>query len=130
MRRPIGSIRESRQGVAASARFDRTRHLDRLDAPERRHRPHGRGLSPEQESLLELQSLAGNAAVTRALTDGRASGRVTTVDTMDLVREGMSPEKGVEQIREKTTNKMTIALTQRGIGPYPPIMRAQSPEKV
>ena len=130
MRRPIGSIRAPGQVRTSTARFDRTPRLDRLDATERRHRPHGRGLSAEQESILELQALAGNAAVARALADGQGSGRVTTVDTMDLVREGMPPEKGVEQIREKTTNKMTIALTQRGIGPYPPIMRVQSPEKV
>lgn len=79
--------------------------------------------------MLELQRLAGNAAVTRALAEGRSSGRVTSVDAMELTREGMAPPQGIEGIRDKTANKMTIALTQRGIGPYPPIMRVPPPEK-
>lgn len=124
MRQPSGSIwapRPARARVPTPART--------VDPPH--HRPHGRhGLSAEQESILELQRLAGNAAVTRALADGRAAGLVTTVDSMDLTREGMPPDKGVEQIREKTANKLTLALTQRGIGPYPPIMRPLAPEQV
>jgi hypothetical protein len=95
-----------------------------------RHRPHGRGgLSPEQEQVLALQRLAGNAAVTRALAEGRGSGRVTSVDAMEITRDGMSPELGVQQIREHTKNKATLALTQRGIVDNAPIMRPEAPEK-
>ena len=95
-----------------------------------RHRPRSRhGLSAEQESVLDLQRLAGNAAVTRALAAGRASGLVTSVDAIELKREGMSPKMGVQQIREHTANKMTLALTQRGIENTPPIMRPEPAEK-
>jgi hypothetical protein len=94
------------------------------------HRPRAhRGLSDEQESILELQRLAGNAAVARALAYGRAAGRVTSVDAIEITREGMPPEKGVERIREHTKNKATLALTQRGIENLPPLMRAEPAEK-
>jgi len=95
----------------------------------RRHHPHRHGLSGEQEQVLELQRLAGNRAVTNMLASGRGGGRVTTVDRVDLQRDAMDPEKGVGQIREKTANKMTLALTQRGIGPYPPLFQAETPKQ-
>lgn len=107
-----------------SARGDRA-----VDEPAR-HRPRSRhGLSAEQESMLDLQRLAGNAAVSRALAAGRASGLTTSVDAMELKREGMAPKAGVQQIREHTANKMTVALTQRGILNAPPIMRPEPAEK-
>ena len=130
MRQPIGSIWEPRAHRPAPFRSDRAARLQDLDRTPARHRPHGRGLSAEQEAVLELQALAGNNAVARALADGQGSGRITSIDAIELTREGMAPEKGIEQIREKTANKLTLALTQRGIVPYPPIMRVQSPEKV
>lgn len=95
-----------------------------------RHRPHSQhGLSPEQESVLDLQRLAGNAAVTQALADGRAAGLVTSVDAMELTREGMGPAGGIKSIREHTANKLTLALTQRGIRDDPPIMRPEPATK-
>ena len=96
----------------------------------RRHHPRAhRGLSGEQEQVLELQRLAGNQAVANMLNSGRGSGRVTSVDAVELTREGMDPDKGLGQIRDKTENKMTLALTQRGIGPYPPLFRAETPKQ-
>lgn len=102
---------------------------DRTDGGPR-HRPRRRsGLSAEQESVLELQRLAGNSAVARALADGRGSGLVTSVDAMELTREGMGPEGGITGIRDHTSNKSAIALTQRGIRDDPPIMRPEPPTK-
>ena len=123
MSQRIGSM-WAPQHRGVPARADRT-----ADEPMR-HRPRSRhGLSAEQESVLDLQRLAGNAAVTRALAAGRASGLVTSVDAIELKREGMSPKLGVQQIREHTKNKMTLALTQRGIENTPPIMRPEPAEK-
>jgi len=94
-----------------------------------RHRPHHRsGLSTEQQQILELQRQAGNAAVTHALNASKTAGHVTAIDRMELDREGMAPEKGVQQIREKTANKLTLALTQRGILNEPPLFRAEAPK--
>lgn len=130
MRKPVGSMWASRRSSSQLPQGGRGRGVEGLDLSDRRHRPRGRGLTAEQESILELQSLAGNAAVARALADGMGSGRITTVDTIELTREGMPPENGVLQIREKTSNKLTLALTQRGIRDEPPIMRVRQPEKV
>jgi hypothetical protein len=95
-----------------------------------RHRPHHRsGLSTEQQQILELQRQAGNAAVTRALNAGKTAGQVTSIDRMVLNREGMAPEKGVQQIRDKTTNKLTLALTQRSIVDAPPLFKAETPKQ-
>jgi hypothetical protein len=123
MRQRVGSIRAQQRSVNPA----RAVHaLD--DAPRHRPRTH-RGLSAEQESVLELQRLAGNAAVTRALAQGRNSGLVTSVDAIEITREGMAPKQGVQQIREHTKNKATLALTQRGILDAPPLMRAEPAEK-
>jgi|GEM_PF-2670691 hypothetical protein len=124
MRQRIGSVYAQRASRDAAMRTDRAAD----GAP--RHRPRrGHGLSPEQESVLDLQRLAGNAAVAKALADGRASGLVTSVDAMELTREGMGPEAGITGIRDHTSNKSAIALTQRGIRDDPPIMRAEPPTK-
>jgi hypothetical protein len=104
---------------------------DRLaeDGP-RRHRRSRHGISAEQESILELQRLAGNAAVTRALTQDRAAGRATSVDAIEITRQGMAPELGVQQLREHATNKQSLALTRRSILDEPPMMRPEPAEKV
>src|SRR6476661_8861293 len=96
------------QRAGTQARVDATG-----DVAQRRRPGSHRGLSAEQESVLELQRLAGNAAVTRALAEGRNSGLVTSVDAIEITREGMPPKQGVQQIREHTKNKATLALTQR-----------------
>ena len=95
-----------------------------------RHRPrrHG-GLSPEQEQILQLQRLAGNDAVSRALAEGRSQGLVTSVDAIELTRQSMDPEGGIKGIREQTSNKAAIALTQRGIRDEPPILRPDPARK-
>ena len=123
MRQRVGSMwAHQRGGVPVQT--------DRAMDPEARHRPRShRGLSGEQESVLELQRLAGNAAVTQALAEGRNSGRVTSVDAIEMTREGMPPKTGVQQIREHTKNKSTLALTQRGIENSPPLMRPEATEK-
>ncbi|HUG29459.1 MAG TPA: hypothetical protein VMQ65_02945 [Candidatus Limnocylindria bacterium] len=124
MRQPIGSMWAARQPRV------RVPTPDRAIEAMPHHRPRGRhGLSSEQEAIVELQSLAGNGAVAWALAEGRAAGRVTSVDAIELTREGMPPADGVTRIREQTSNKLTIALTQRGIRDEPPIMRTQPPEK-
>jgi hypothetical protein len=121
MRQRVGSMWAPRLGGIP------TRPDHAADGAPRRPRSH-RGLSAEQESVLELQRLAGNAAVVSALA-GRDSGRVTSVDAIEITREGMSPKMGVQQIREHTSNKMTLALTQRAIENTPPIMRPEPAEK-
>lgn len=121
MRQRIGSMWAPHQG-GIPARADQA-------ADGVRHRPRSRhGLSAEQESVLELQRLAGNVAVTQALA-GRSASGVTSVDAMEMTREGMSPDKGIEQIRAKTENKATIALTKRTIVDEPPLMRTEGATK-
>lgn len=123
MRQRVGSMWAPRH-AGVPVRVDRT-----ADGAPRHHSRSRHGLSSEQESVLELQRLAGNAAVAHALAEGRSSGRVTSVDAIEINRESMSPEMGVQQIREHTTNKTTLALTQRGIENSPPIMRPEPAEK-
>jgi hypothetical protein len=97
----------------------------------RRHRPHGhRGLAPDQESVLGLQRLAGNAAVSRALAEGRSGDRVTSVDAMTLTREGMAPDKGISQIRGHAGGASVLAYTKREIEDRPPIMLPEPAAKV
>jgi hypothetical protein len=97
----------------------------------RRHRPHAhRGLAPDQEAVLNLQRLAGNAAVRGALGEGRGSGRVTTVDAVSINREGMAPDKGISQIRGKANGSSVLAYTKRTIDEKPPIMLPDPAEKV
>ena len=120
-----------RQRSSQSPQSGRAAHLlaERVNDTAR-HRPHGRsGLPHEQESILELQRLAGNGAVAKALADGRSQGLVTSVDAMELSREGMGAEGGITGIRDHTANKSAIALTQRGIRDEPPIMRVDPPTK-
>ncbi len=130
MRQPIESRWAPRPSRATRAHAGRAPRWDHAADPTPRHRPHGRGLSAEQEAILEIQRHAGNAAVVRALADGRSSGRVTSVDTMELTRDGTAPPSGIEKIRENTANKLTLALTQRGIRNEPPMMRVLPPEPV
>lgn len=124
MRQRLGSMWAPHQG-GIPARADQT-----ADGVAR-HRPRSRhGLSAEQESVLELQRLAGNAAVANALAEGRGSGRVTSVDAIEITRQGMPPELGVQQLREHATNKQSLALTRRSILDEPPMMRPEPAEKV
>ncbi|MBI2781551.1 MAG: hypothetical protein HYX55_07130 [Chloroflexi bacterium] len=105
--------------------------MDRTAGGAPRHHPRSRhGLSAEQESVLELQRLAGNSAVTRALEAGRSSGRVTSVDAVEITRQGMAPEMGLQQLREHATNKQSLALTRRSILDEPPMMRPEPADKV
>jgi len=97
-------------------------------APRHRPRAH-RGLAPDQEAVLDLQGLAGNAAVTDALRSGRSGNLVTSIDRVEIGRDAMAPAKGVEDIRKKTSNKNTLALTQRAIEDSPPMFEAETPTK-
>jgi hypothetical protein len=122
-------MRQRHGSMHAPARGPAMGIAERADGTAR-HRPHHRSdLSTEQQQILELQRQAGNAAVTEALNASRTAGHVTSVDRMELDREGMAPEKGVQQIREKTANKLTLALTQRGILNEPPLFRAEAPKQ-
>lgn len=124
MRERMGSMWMSRQGGAPT-------HADRTADGTARHRPRSRhGFSAEQESVIELQRLAGNAAVTRALAEGREGGRVTSIDMMTIVREAMAPEKGIKETREHAGGASVVALTQRGIRDEPPLMRPEPAAKV
>jgi hypothetical protein len=51
------------------------------------------------------------------------------VDRVTLTRSGMDPDKGVQDIRKNTLNKLTLALTQRSIEDTPPLFRAEKPQK-
>jgi hypothetical protein len=96
----------------------------------RRHRPRShRGLAPDQEAVLSLQGLAGNAAVSHALESGWNGNRFTSVDRVQLTRDAMGPATGVAEIRKNTTNKLTLALTQRSIEDTPPIFMPEKPTK-
>jgi hypothetical protein len=96
----------------------------------RRHRPRSRrGLAPDQEAVLNLQALAGNAAVTHAIEGSRSGNRFTSIDRVQLKRDAMEPDLGIEEIRKNTTSKLTIALTKRGIEDTPPLFRAEKPQK-
>lgn len=94
-----------------------------------RHRPRGhRGLAPDQEAVLDLQRLAGNAAVTRALRDQRA-GVAMSIDAIEINRSPMAPEKGVGQIRDVASSKTTLAYTLRTLDDQPPIMLPEIAQK-
>lgn len=124
MRQRPGSIHALRRDGSVQALADRAAD------PALRHRPRRHsGLTAEQESILDLQRLAGNNAVAQALAEGRASGRVVSVDAIEIAREGMPPKTGIQQIREHTKNKMSLALTQRGLENSPPLMRPEASEK-
>lgn len=123
MRQRVGSMWAPHQGSVPA-------RADRMVDGSVRHRPRSRhGLSAEQESVLELQRLAGNAAVTRALADGRGSGRVTSVDAIELTREGMGADRGLANIRDKAHGASVLALTRRSIEDAPPLMRPEPASK-
>jgi hypothetical protein len=114
----------------AYQRGSRPAGFDRATDGIPRHRPRSRrGLSAEQDSVLELQRLAGNAAVSNALAGGRSAEGVTSIDRIELLREAVNPENGIQSIRERTANKSTIALTKRTIVDEPPIMRPEPATK-
>jgi len=123
-------MRQRQRPVNAPHSGRATQLVQDLTDGTHRHRPHRRsGLSGEQESMLELQRLAGNGAVARALAEWRSQGLVASVDAIELTRDGLAPEGGITGIREHTSNKAAIALTQRGIRDEPPIMRAEPATK-
>jgi hypothetical protein len=123
MRQRVGSVWAHQRGETSN-------RADRVTDGAPRHRPRTRhGLSTEQESVLELQRLAGNMAVANALTGGRSAEGVTSIDRMELTREAVNPENGIKSIRERTENKSTIALTRRTIIDEPPIMRPEPATK-
>ncbi|HET8784803.1 MAG TPA: hypothetical protein VFM38_04155, partial [Candidatus Limnocylindrales bacterium] len=76
-----------------------------------------------------LQGLAGNAAVTHAIQGRRSGNVVTSVDRIQLTRDAMEPDAGITEIRKHTENKLTIALTKRGIEDTPPIFKPEKPQK-
>jgi hypothetical protein len=97
----------------------------------RRHRPHGhRGRRTDrgdEGSILDLQRLVGNAAVTAAITRLRAGGnRKVTVHPVQLDRKPMPPAKGIQQIRDKGGGSQ-LGLTIRAIEDAPPLFRAEPP---
>jgi hypothetical protein len=95
-----------------------------------RHRPRPRGLSAEQEAVLEIQRLAGNRAVNQALTAARSAGKAASIDAISLKKDGRPPAKGIAEIRAIAEGQSVLAYTVRSIDPLPPIMLPDAAEKV
>ena len=95
-----------------------------------RLRPHAgrRGLAPDQEQVLELQRLAGNAAVTRAIGP-QSAGRVLMGESRIRHEQFPSPPAdGIQKIRERRKGAGNLGLTRRYIeeGP-PPMLQPEQP---
>jgi hypothetical protein len=111
----------------------RTRREAPSPAPARPHHPHrrrGGRLPGDQESILDLQRLFGNAAVASALSRVRGGGnRVASVHRLQLDRKAMAPQGGLKSIRDKVKGRGVLGLTIRGIEDAPPFFRADTPAK-
>ena len=97
----------------------------------RRH-PTGRrrGLASDQESILDLQGLAGNGAVAAALGRVRSGGNVVaSAHAVSADLHAAAPEDGIQSIRAKAGGRGLLGLTIRGIEDSPPLFRAEPPVK-
>jgi hypothetical protein len=105
-------------------------HQRATPAGERRHRSHRRrgGLRGDEAAILDLQRLAGNAAVTAALTRLRGGGnRVATVDHATVDLKPAAPPGGLRSIRDRVGGRGVLGLTIRAIEDSPPLFRAETP---
>jgi hypothetical protein len=104
-----------------------------VPAADRGARPHGSrrsALAPEQERVLELQRLAGNAAVASAIGSigQRRSGRVVTdVRPIKIDRRPSPPADGLKTIRAKKKGAGIMGYTIRSIDDRPPMFRPEQP---
>lgn len=94
---------------------------------ERRATSGRRRLAAEQDSILELQRLAGNRAVREALARRRAGGRVTSVDAVKLDLHPEPPEDGLRSIRARKGGAGIMGLTIRAIEDNPPLLKPEPP---
>jgi hypothetical protein len=106
-----------------------------IDSRDGRHllSSHRSALAPDQERILELQRLAGNAAVADAVRSigSTRNGRVILgVSRVTAKTNPMPPPKGVVDIRKKSRSPLTLGYTTRGIEEVQiPLFRAEAPAK-
>jgi len=103
--------------------------------PRSASRRHGHGRRRylgtwDNESILELQRLAGNAAVAKSLVGSRRNGRVVAGVDMIKVKEAPSaPPDGLKSIRALKKGAGIMGYTVREISDNPPILKPESPTK-
>ncbi len=97
--------------------------------PARHARGGRRGLSAfDNESILELQRLAGNAAVAKSLIGSKRDGRVVMgVDAIKLQEKPSPPAGGLKAIRDLKKGAGILGYTIRSIDDWPPILKPESP---
>ncbi len=84
----------------------------------------------DQESILELQRLAGNAAVARSLIGQQRNGRVVAgVDTIKLREKPSPPPGGMKSFRDLANGRAIMGYTIREISDNPPILKPESPSQ-
>ena len=80
--------------------------------------------------MLELQRLAGNAAVAKSLVGSKRDGRVVAgVDTVQLKEVPSAPDKGLKTIRALKNGAGILGYTVREVNDNPPILKPESPTK-
>jgi hypothetical protein len=89
---------------------------------------HRAGLAPDQERILELQRLAGNAAVASAMAH-RQSGRAVGVSAIKIDKKPSAPPDGLRTIRSKKNGSGILGYTIRSIEEGPPILKPDQPAK-
>ena len=102
----------------------------RAEAP--RHLRGGRrGVAAlDTESILELQRLAGNAAVAKSLVGSKRDGRIVMgVDTIKIEQHPSPPEKGLKTIRDLKDGAGILGYTVRSIADWAPTLRPESPAR-
>lgn len=104
--------------------------------PDRRPGPrHPRGgrrhvSAFDQESILELQRLAGNAAVAKQLVGSKRNGRIVMgVDTIKLNQHASAAPGGLADIRKLKKGAGILGYTVRSIADWAPILRPEAPSK-
>lgn len=114
VRAPDGSSAAARSSVASAAR-----HL----------RGRGGGISVlDQESILELQRLAGNAAVAKSLIGSKRNGRtVMGVDAIKVDQKPSAPPDGLKSIRAKKKGAGLLGYTIRSIADWAPLLKPEAP---
>jgi hypothetical protein len=78
--------------------------------------------------MLELQRLAGNAAVAKSLIGTKRNGRVVAgVDTIKVKNVPSPPPEGLSSIRALKNGQAIMGYTIREISDNPPILRPEAP---
>jgi hypothetical protein len=93
-------------------------------------RPVGSSTHPLASSLLELQHLAGNRAVSAQIGSWRNGRVVIGASNVDIKTHPSGPPDGVRKIRESRNGGGLLGRTVASIDPSPPMLRAEAPVKV